>query len=156
MSATSTGRRKGSQPGNTNRLRHGLYSKRLLSPESAAPSYESQLTLYRRRLAQLLTKQEHASIPDYLSYERGILHYIALILELRRSGLADTALAPADLITGDGHPSFPMIDAIEPPTHNLFASFLASLNAIRTSRRSLRNSADSLSESNIRTSNCSS
>lgn len=156
MPPTSTRRRKGGQPGNTNRLRHGLYSKRLLSPAAESPSYESQLTLYRRRLAQLLARQEHASITDYLSYERGIIHYVSLILDLKRAGLTGSALAAADLAAGDGHPSRDLLDRIGLPERDGTGSSGTARYPIRTSPRLPQIPADLLLESTLRTSNCSS
>ncbi len=156
MSHTPTGRRKGGQPGNTNRLRHGLYSKRLSSPETTPPNYNFQLTLYRRRLAQLLSRQEHATVRDFLSYERGILQYISLILELRRSTSLPPEALSSDLIDADGHPSYILLDNLGPDEAVASNLPLPSTYPIRTSSDPTPIPADFLLQSWIRTSNCSS
>ncbi len=156
MSQTSTARRKGGQPGNTNSLRHGLYSKRLLSAQAPAPSYDLQLNLYRRRLAQLLARQEHASVRDYLSFERGILQYISLILELKRWSVMDPDPSPSDLADGDGHPSSALLEDPESEDGGNTSFLARSLFPIRTSDEVAQIPAGFLLESLIRTSSCSS
>ncbi len=156
MSPASAGRRKGGQPGNTNRLRHGLYSKRLLSPAASSPTYQSQITLYRRRLARLLMKQEGASISEYLSYERGIIHFVSLILELKRAAWTGSALRGNDFNAGDGHPSHDLLDPIRLPDHAATRSAQTSPEPIRTSPLSARIPAGLLVQNALRTSNCSS
>lgn len=83
MSPTSTGRRKGGQPGNTNRLKHGLYSPRIANA-LVDPDGSIRIALIRRRLLALVRKQDGASLRDLLSLERGIAHYVSLILALSR------------------------------------------------------------------------
>ncbi len=97
MTHASSTRRRGGQPGNSNRLRHGLYSRRLFpdakDPSSkGAPSLRFQRDLARRRLVQLLAQQERASLRDWLSYERGILHYLKLIIALSQAANYDVDL----------------------------------------------------------------
>ncbi len=155
MSNTPAGRRKGGQPGNTNRLRHGLYSKRLSSVGSTAPGYDLQIALYRRRLARLLARQEGASLRDYLSYERGILHCISMILDLKRSSALFADLLPTDLASADGHPFAELLERV--PLHGSRSDLpRPSADPIRTSSDSIPIPADFLLRSFIRTSNCSS
>jgi hypothetical protein len=83
-----SGRRRGGQPGNTHRLRHGLYSRRIprtltaaLDPRSTAePDFE--IALARVRLVQLIRAQQTAPAHLYLTYERAVIHYLDLIFSL--------------------------------------------------------------------------
>jgi hypothetical protein len=99
MSRTPTGRRRGGQPRNHNRLKHGLYARQLpvrtlLRLEARGLNRnELQIALARARLKSLLDKQAAASPRDFLSYERGILHYLEHITTLihRNQALAQQA-----------------------------------------------------------------
>ncbi len=85
MARKPTGRRRGGQPGNHNRLLHGLYSKRdPPGPQQAIPLLnrtDTSLALVRARLKTVLYKQ--AADPEhFLSYERATQYYFNLILRL--------------------------------------------------------------------------
>ncbi len=142
MSHPPSTRRRGGQPGNLNRLKHGLYSRRLASTP-ADPKFE--LTLARRRLAQLLQKQESASLRDYLSYERGILHYLSVIIALSQSAVRSRPSAridppqSTDPIDGDGHPYAGIMESIRPFNTEAPGDSQASGLGIRTSKRRKRN-----------------
>lgn len=82
MPRPATGRRRGGQPGNTNRLVHGLYSRRLppdlmpdLNPRTQMDP-EFEIALARIRLVGLLKAQQSASPRQFLSYERAVLAYL--------------------------------------------------------------------------------
>ena len=81
-------RRRGGQPGNKNRLKHGLYSKQI-SPEETRElesmpldMSEFELALARVRLKTCLERQQTAPPENWLSYERAIAHYLRLITSL--------------------------------------------------------------------------
>jgi hypothetical protein len=88
MSRIPTGRRRGGQPGNHNRLRHGLYAGKLhLDHELRLDRLglnrnHMTIALARVRLARLLEKQAAADPKDYLSYERAIQYYINMLARL--------------------------------------------------------------------------
>jgi len=98
-----TGRRRGAPYGNTNALKHGLYSTRISADEEASlPGSPDPLLLLRLRLKGCLKMQ--AAHPDqWFSYERAIFHYLRYIITLsqdtarlnyaRRSGALDDVLA---------------------------------------------------------------
>ena len=134
MSRTPTGRRKGGQPGNTNRLKHGLYSRRL-TPDFDQLDPRFQLTLARKRLAQLLRQQESASPHDYLSYERGILHYLSLISNLWQQSVRPARSAGLDLLASDGHPFVGILESIHSLSTQVTDDQLNPPGAIRTSDR---------------------
>lgn len=156
MTHSATTRRRGGQPGNSNRLRHGLYSRRLFPDQKGAssstggPSLRFQRDLARRRLLQLLAQQEGASLRDWLSYERGILHYMKFIIALSQAANLRVdqmrAMPPsADVLT-----SVHQLDSeIPEELHN-------PVEPIRTSRKINRFSRDSSPKSPIRTANRSS
>ncbi len=81
-------RRRGGQPGNTNRLKHGLYSNLISSEDEAElESMEldrnhSELKLARARLKACFEKQQTADPKDWLSYERAIAFYLRIIAML--------------------------------------------------------------------------
>ena len=103
MPRPATGRRRGGQPGNTNRLVHGLYSRRLppdlrpnLNPRTQMDP-EFEIALARVRLVRLIRAQQSASPRQWLSYERAILAYLRRIGSLMAAGLKRRRLQP-DLI----------------------------------------------------------
>ena len=98
MSLTPAGRRKGGQPGNTNRLKHGLYSRRIAEPLTD-PDGSIRIALIRRRLLALFRKQDGASLREWLSLERGIAHYVSLILAISRE-MALPPLPDPDVLSG--------------------------------------------------------
>ena len=88
-----TGRRRGGQPGNHNRLKHGLYAEtvpdrhlirlhRLGLDRSELP-----LALARARLKSLLVAQQSAPAKEFLTYERAIQFYLAHISRLLHRNL---------------------------------------------------------------------
>lgn len=87
-----TGRKRGAQPGNTNALKHGLYSEHissLITPQddhqldSMPPDKnDSELALVRVLLKDLLTKLETASGQDWFKYQRAIEHYLDKIISM--------------------------------------------------------------------------
>jgi hypothetical protein len=85
---TPTGRRRGGQPGNHNRLTHGLYAKQpdirstLRLERLGLNRNELTIALARVRLNELLEKQAAADPKEFLTYERAILHYLGLITRL--------------------------------------------------------------------------
>jgi hypothetical protein len=88
MSRQPSGRQRGGQPGNKNRLKHGLYSKQVSQEDSAElesmslDRTEHELALARVRLKTCIEKQLTAAPEDWLSYERAITHYLRLIASL--------------------------------------------------------------------------
>jgi hypothetical protein len=90
MSDTLPKRRRGAQPGNRNRLKHGLYSRRLglqdraLLETAGSDNPDFELTLARLRLRELVMRQRKSSLRDAISYERAIIHYLNLIAALHR------------------------------------------------------------------------
>ena len=88
MSQLPTLRHRGGQPGNTNRLTHGLYSSRFharLRPQASGNSLDLdfEIVFARMRLRALLKKQQLCASPrEWLSYERAVLHYVSLISSL--------------------------------------------------------------------------
>ena len=89
MPRSPSGRRRGGQPGNTNRLVHGLYSTRiprkihrsLENPRTTSePDFE--IALARVRLVQLMRAQQAAPAREYLTYERAVINYLDLIFSL--------------------------------------------------------------------------
>jgi hypothetical protein len=81
----STKRKRGGQPGNHNRLKHGLYARqfpvpRLIQLERMGLNRsEMDIALARVRLKSLLEKQAASGPEDFLPYERAIQYYIELI-----------------------------------------------------------------------------
>jgi len=88
MSPQSTGRKRGGQPGNQNRLKHGLYEKQVsiedgdLLESMPADLNKHELDLARIRLKTCIEKQLSATPEDWLGYERAISHYLQLIASL--------------------------------------------------------------------------
>lgn len=88
MSRKPTGRPRGGQPGNQNRLKHGLYSKQVSLEDSdlletmPVDLIEHELALARVRLKTCLDKQLSAPPEDWLTYERAIAHYLGLIVSV--------------------------------------------------------------------------
>ncbi len=92
MPRKNTGRRRGGQPGNHNRLRHGLYARQLpaglLGPLNAAGLDRSELSIAvaRARLKLCLDKQA-ADPVHWLSYERAVQYYLKqLAVLVHRNG----------------------------------------------------------------------
>jgi len=140
MSHPPSNRRRGAQPGNTNRLKHGLYSRRLSPPAdnqasspAEMPDPKFQLALARRRLAQLLGQQESASPEDWLSYERGILHYLSFISSLWWKSVRHAPPKAIDLSEHDGHPFVGMLDSLRLLDPDAVADASTDLFPIRTS-----------------------
>ena len=108
MSRKPTGRKRGAQPGNHNRLKHGLYAKRLpveheLRLERLGLNRNPHtIDWIRVRLNRLLEQQEAAPAKDFLTYERAIQYYLNLLTRLihrnrrlsRRTGIASAELGP--------------------------------------------------------------
>ena len=88
MSREPTGRPRGGQPGNQNRLKHGLYAKQVSIEDSdllesmSAELNVDELDLARIRLKSCLEKQLDAPPEDWLTYERAIAYYLRLIASL--------------------------------------------------------------------------
>jgi len=79
-----TGRRRGAPNGNTNALKHGLYSTHIAVIEEAAlAGSPDPVSLLRLRLKYCLEQQ--AAHPDqWFSYEHAILHYLRYIISLNQ------------------------------------------------------------------------
>lgn len=88
MSRQPTGRSRGGQPGNQNRLKHGLYAKQVSIEDSdllesmSADLNVDELALARIRLKSCLEKQLDAPPEHWLTYERAIAYYLHLIASL--------------------------------------------------------------------------
>lgn len=88
----SPSRRRGGQPGNTNRLIHGRYSRRLSRERTSRadsrtghdPDFEIAMT--RVHLVRLLQAQQKAPAHQWLSYERAVIDCIGLIVSLISAG----------------------------------------------------------------------
>lgn len=111
MPRKPSGRRPGGQPGNQNRLIHGIYSKQVSIEDSAQletmPSdlTEQELALARVRLKTCLDRQLSAPPEHWLTYERAIAYYLRLIISsinknatLREHGGDDAVLTVMDFI----------------------------------------------------------
>ncbi len=108
MPRKPTGRRRGGQPGNHNRLKHGMYARKLpieleLWLERRGLNHNHlDIDVARARLNQLLAKQAAAPPRDYLAYERAIQYYLDHITRLlhrnARSRLKPS-FASQDLLT---------------------------------------------------------
>ncbi len=85
MSHPPTTRRRGGQPGNLNRLRHGLYSSRFALPNPQSDP-ELRSTIIRKRLREILKKQQSATVREWISFERAISAYISLLISLQSAG----------------------------------------------------------------------
>lgn len=92
MSRSPSGRRRGGQPGNTNRLVHGRYSSRLprsltwpANPRSGFDP-EFEIALMRVHVSQLIERQSAAPPEHYLAYERAIFDGVGRILSLMVAG----------------------------------------------------------------------
>jgi hypothetical protein len=92
MPSSPSGRRRGGQSGNTNRLVHGLYSRRLprsltwpANPRTGFDS-EFEIALMRVHVSQLIERQIAASPEHYLAYERAIFAGVGRILSLMVAG----------------------------------------------------------------------
>ncbi len=139
MSHRPSVRRRGGQPGNSNRLRHGLYSRRL-APVGGSLDADFQIALARRRLAQLLDRQEASSSPrDFLSYERGILHYLSLIICLQESRSVPGRLTDLYPTERDGHPFVGVLDSLHLLDEDADATSEPAEKPIRTSEQSVQN-----------------
>jgi len=106
MSRRPTGRKRGGQPGNQNRLKHGLYARHLpvrrqLHLETLGLNRdELAIAVARARLKSLLDKQAAADPKDFLSYENAIFAYLCHITRLihrnqdlaRKTGLPTSAV----------------------------------------------------------------
>jgi hypothetical protein len=92
MHPSPSRRRRGGQPGNTNRLIHGLYSRRLprsltwpANPRSGFDP-EFEIALMRVHVSQLIERQSAAPPEHYLAYERAIFAGVGRILSLMVAG----------------------------------------------------------------------
>jgi hypothetical protein len=94
-----------------------------------------QLALARKRLLQLVRRQEATSIHDWLSYERGILHYLALIRDLAQETLHAPLLKSIDPREHDGHPSVGMFESLSLLDAELLGDPKTDGLPIRTSKR---------------------
>ena len=95
-------RKPGGQPGNQNRLVHGIYAKQLSSEDSEmlesmpVDLTEHELALARVRLKTCLDKQLNSAPEDFLTYERAIAYYLRLIATLVQRNAAIKANSPGD------------------------------------------------------------
>jgi hypothetical protein len=83
-----TGRKGGAQPGNTNALKHGIYSQQISVQDdeqtTAMPidNNNDELTFARIRLKDCILKQQAAPPEDWLSYEKAITVYLGKIVSM--------------------------------------------------------------------------
>ena len=83
-----TGRRRGAPAGNTNALKHGIYSRHISTDEQASiesmPSDKNadELALARVRLNGCIQRQSECPPEQWLDYERAITHYLRIIVTL--------------------------------------------------------------------------
>lgn len=88
MTYKPTGRKSGGQPGNTNALKHGIYSHHISVQDDeeaeamAADLNNDELTFARIRLKDCIIKQQSAPPEEWLSYEKAIAHYISKIVSM--------------------------------------------------------------------------
>ena len=81
----STPRRRGAQPGNTNHLKHGIYSRHISVQadddiqDMPEDQNRDELALARARLVTCLEKQKNAPPSDWLNYEKAISQYLLAI-----------------------------------------------------------------------------
>lgn len=83
-----TGRRRGAPRGNTNALKHGIYSKYISLIQDAdiqlmpLDRNENELDLARVRITTCLQKQQECPPHLWLDYERLIAHYLRIVITL--------------------------------------------------------------------------
>ncbi len=76
----------GAPAGNSNALKHGLYSRHISSQDAAdlqsmsLERNDQELALARVRLKECILKQQTAPPEDWIKYEKAISHYIAIIV----------------------------------------------------------------------------
>ena len=79
-------RKVGAPVGNTNALKHGLYSRHISAQDEtdlksmSLDRNDQELALARVRLAQCIARQQDAPPEDWIRYEKAISHYIAIIV----------------------------------------------------------------------------
>ena len=78
-------RKRGAQPGNTNNLKHGIYSRHISIQADddieAMPEDQNhaELAMARARLVACLDRQSSAPPEDWLTYEKAIAQYLLAI-----------------------------------------------------------------------------
>ena len=88
MTYKPTGRKSGGQPGNTNNLKHGIYSQHIsVQDDEQAEGMpfdinNDELTFARVRLKSCIIQQQAASPEDWLSYEKAITLYLGKIVSM--------------------------------------------------------------------------
>ena len=88
MTYKPTGRKGGGQPGNTNALKHGIYSQHISIQDDEEVDTmpldinNDELTFARVRLKSCILKQAAASPDDWLSYEKAITLYLSRIVSM--------------------------------------------------------------------------
>ncbi len=98
-------RRRGAQPGNTNRLKHGIYSRHISVQvdqdiqDMSEDRNQDELALARTRLIACLDKQRDAPPEDWLFYERAISHYLMAIARFVNNNAVIGKDRKASLIT---------------------------------------------------------
>ena len=91
MPSKPTGLPPGAPPGNTNALKHGLYSRHISVQVShavdgmSADQNHDELALTRARLDQVLDLQRGAPPELWLAYEKVVAHYLQQIATLVRA-----------------------------------------------------------------------
>ncbi len=101
MSHKPSTRHRGGQPGNQNRLKHGLYSKQVSMEDReqldtmSVDLTRNELALARVRLMTCLEKQLSASPEDWLGYEKAAAYYLNVIVSLIHRNARDNRRAAA-------------------------------------------------------------
>ena len=88
MTYKPTSRKRGGQPGNKNRLKHGIYSQHISIQDDAKADAmpldlnNDELTFARIRLKDCILKKQSAPPEDWLDYEKAITAYLAKIVAM--------------------------------------------------------------------------
>ena len=90
MTYKPTGRRPGAPNGNTNHLKHGIYSRHISVEDNeeldtmSQVSPTAELALARNRISKCLEKEGSISGAEWAVYERAISYYITQINNMLR------------------------------------------------------------------------
>ena len=88
MTYKPTGRKGGGQPGNSNALKHGVYSQLISIPDDenaetmARDNTIDELTFARVRMKTCILQQQASPPEDWLSYEKAANLYLGKIVSM--------------------------------------------------------------------------
>ena len=100
-----SGRKRGAQPGNTNRLLHGAYARHISVEigddiDSMSQDHnQDELALARSRLIACLERQKSAPANQWIIYERANAQYLAAISRITHQNAVLGKNSKASLVT---------------------------------------------------------